>query len=143
MSRILVVDYGLSNIGIALGIGLLVEPYKIIPNTPNRKLESDALLQIAEIVEMEHIDVVVVGIPHRNGEEVGYSRIIRKFAGNLRGKIDANVKIEFVDETSTSKESVDVALDAGISQKRRKADHSIAAGLIIKRWWEENSVKTA
>lgn len=137
--RILGIDYGLSSIGLALGIGGIVEPFKILPNILNHKVAENSLLEIAKIVELEGIDVVVIGMPYRKDKEAGHSKLIRKFAQDLYEKINESIKIEFVDESSTSKESIDVAIDAGISQKRRKADHSIAAGLIIKRWWEENN----
>lgn len=138
MKRILGVDYGLSKIGLALGIGSIVEPYKILPNIVNHKVEEEALTTIVKIIDQEHIEVVVFGIPERNGEEVGHSKLIRKFAEDLKSKISSDILISFVDEALTSKESLDIAIESGISQKRRKADHSIAAGLIIERWWDEN-----
>ena len=137
--RILGIDYGLSSIGLALGIGGIVEPYKILPNILNHQIADESLTEISKIAEREGIDVVVIGMPYRNDKEAGHSKLIRKFAQELRNKVDENVKIEFVDESSTSKESMDIAIDAGISQRKRKSDHSIAAGLIIKRWWEENN----
>ncbi len=136
MNRILGVDYGTSNIGLALGIGGIVQPYKILPNIPNHIVERDAVSKIIKIVALEGIDTIVVGIPQRNGEDVGHSKAIRKFAQKLQNQLKDSVEIKFIDESSTSKESISIALDAAVSQKRRKADHSIAAGLIIKRWWE-------
>ncbi len=139
MSRILGVDYGQHNIGLALGIASTVQPLKILPNIPNHKVEDDAIKEIAKIVDIEGVDLVVIGMPYRDGKEAGHSKQIRHFAQKLRQNIFDTVKIQFVDESSTSKESLDIAIDAGISQKSRKADHAIAAGLIIKRWWEEQS----
>lgn len=141
MSRILGIDYGLTKIGLALGIGSIVEPYKVLPNILNHKVAEDSLKEIVNLIENEGIRTVVIGIPHnKKGEEVGHSDLIRKFSEELKSRIDNKVFIEFIDESMTSKESVDVAIDAGISQKRRKTDDAIAAGLIIKRWWEENGV---
>jgi putative transcription antitermination factor YqgF len=136
--RILGIDYGSSNIGLALGIAHTVQPLKIIQNIPNHKVEDDAIKEIVKIVDMEGIDMIVIGMPYRDGKEAGHSKAIRTFATHLRSEIYDSVKIQFVDESSTSKESLDIAIDAGLSQKSRKADHAIAAGLIIKRWWEEN-----
>lgn len=141
MSRILGIDYGLSKIGLALGIGSIVEPYKVLPNILNHKVAEDSLKEIVKLIEEEGIRTVVIGIPHnKKGEEVGHSDLIRKFADELKERVDDDVSVEFVDESMTSRESVDVAIDAGISQKRRKSDDAIAAGLIIKRWWEENGM---
>ena len=128
--RILGIDYGSKSIGLALGVGEVVSPLASIPNN------IDTLNAISKIVAGERIDVIAIGAPLISGKKTPAAESVAQFGEKLIRNVPDGVKIEYVDEFGTSVESVDVMVKSGVSQKRRKDDHSVAASQIVLRYLE-------
>ncbi|PIR42613.1 Holliday junction resolvase RuvX [candidate division WWE3 bacterium CG_4_9_14_0_2_um_filter_35_11] len=127
--RILGIDYGEKNIGIAIGVNDIVEPFGVF--------KFDIEKSILKIVEDERIDAVVIGLPFIKGESTKASPKAKAFGDALKEKLPNKVNLFYVDEFGTTNESNDIALASGVSQKRRKVDDAIAACQIIKRFIED------
>jgi putative holliday junction resolvase len=97
--RLLGIDYGDKNIGLALGdLGGIALPYKILDNQG----EDFVVSQLKEIVTAENIEVIVVGLPHSlSGKRNERLDITQKFVDLLNEKL--NIKVATVDEQMTSK----------------------------------------
>ncbi|RJQ35585.1 Holliday junction resolvase RuvX [Candidatus Parcubacteria bacterium] len=97
--RLLGIDYGDKNIGLALAdLGSIALPYKIINNNGFEGIVS----QLKKIIAAENIEVIVVGLPHSlSGETNERFVITRKFIDALTKELD--IKIVGVDEQMTSK----------------------------------------
>ena len=134
IQRILGIDYGIKKVGLAIGIGDIVEPYGI--------LKDDFLDKILKIVKRERIGVIILGLPLISGKPTKMSKQARFFGESIKAQLADDVKVVYVDESGTSKSSVEVAVASGMSQKRRRNDDSIAACQIIKRFIEDLSLSS-
>ena len=116
--KILGIDYGRKKIGLALGVGSLAEPMKVIRYSDTKILEG----QIKKIVEEENIEKIVVGISEGEmGEES------KRFAQSIGA--------ETFDETLTSKEAQRLSIEAGISRKKRKGmEDAYAASIMLQSY---------
>jgi putative Holliday junction resolvase len=129
---ILGVDYGDTNIGLALAnSSKVITPLKIIDN----KNFEQALLEINKIIILNKVDLIVIGLPLTiEGTETPMAKKIKRFAKQLR--IKTKKQTVFQNEYATSKESLRQAIDMGVSKKSRsKIDH-ISARIILKRYLE-------
>jgi len=127
--RILGIDYGTKNIGIALGVGDIVTPLCVIETRANHILEEDAIKKIIKLADEEHVDIIAIGLPLVGGKETNVSKEIRRFVGLL----PRHLVLKFVDESMSSKVSVANAIGGGVSKKRRRTDHALSACEIIRR----------
>jgi putative Holliday junction resolvase len=116
--KILGIDYGRSKIGLAVGVGTLAEPFRVI------RVGSfeDALIKVKASIESEKPDKVVVGISEGEmGEES------KKFAMELGA--------ETFDETLTSQDAQRLSREAGISRKKRKGmEDAYAATIMLQNY---------
>ena len=100
--NILGIDFGTKNIGLAwvdIGIGAVL-PYGIIKEEKGK----NKLTQLADLINEERIDKVVVGLPQGlGGEENTNTKRVRAFADEL-GKI-INIPIEFMNEMFSSQQA--------------------------------------
>lgn len=125
--RILGIDYGEKRTGIALGVNDVVQPLRTVDTI-------DAIDSIVELADKEKVGVIVIGLPLLNGQETKSSSDVREFTDKLKLKIKDSIEIAFVDETRSSSDAVERSIEMGVPQKRRKDDHSMAAGEIIRRF---------
>lgn len=126
------VDYGESNIGVALGNNGLVTPLKIISN----KNRNTALYEIGKIVVDNKIGRLVLGLPlSPEGKETKQSLKIRKFAKFL--KMKTKRPVVFQNERDTSIDALEEALDIDVPKKKRRTNDHLAAALILKRYYNE------
>ncbi len=130
--KLLGVDYGSKNIGLAFGINNLVSPLKVISG----RNQQQAVSEITRCVIENKVDRVILGLPlNSEGKESTQSREVRKFGKLLRIKTKRPVK--YVNEYRTTEESITEAVNLGISKKRRqKVDH-LSAALIIKEYYSK------
>ncbi|OGC47842.1 hypothetical protein A2713_01285 [candidate division WWE3 bacterium RIFCSPHIGHO2_01_FULL_35_17] len=124
--RILGIDYGEKKVGVAIGVNDIVSPYGVI--------QFDIKKAILKIIEDERIEMVVVGLPLISGKPTKSSEKAKAFGGALKKKLPKNIKLIYVDEFGTTKQSNEIAIASGVSKKRRKEDDAIAACQIIKRF---------
>ncbi len=128
--KLLGIDYGSTNIGLAFGINGFVSPLKVISG----KNTNEALAEISRYVIENKVEKVVVGLPLRSdGKETPQSREVRNFGKIL--KIHTKRPIFYVNEYRTSKESVTEAINLGISKKRRQIVDHLSAALILKEYY--------
>lgn len=135
MKRILGVDYGASRIGLALGVGDIVEPYTTLRNKQHHLIEMKAIENVAETAMEEEVQAVVIGLPLLHGAQTSAGKDIRHFGGRVAKLLEGEkIKVVYVDESKSSKEAVLKAVEGGIARKKRRNDHALAACQIIKRY---------
>lgn len=143
--KILGIDFGKKNIGLAIADGSLSEPYsklqiKKLANRDSSGMKKLKSLQsripaecerIKKICETEGIDKVVIGI-----SEGRMARKTRDFGKRL--KKATGLPVEYQDETLTSEEAKKLMVEIGKPKKKRqKQADSIAAALILQRYLEQ------
>ena len=132
--KVLGIDYGAANIGLAFGINNLVSPLKTISGAN----ANTAISQITRYIIDNKVDRIVLGLPLRpDGKETLQSKEVRKFSKLL--KIKTKRPVALVNEYRTTKESVTEAINLGISKKRRQKIDHLSAALIIKEYYNKLS----
>lgn len=130
--KILGIDYGLSNIGLAFGINNLVSPLKVISGRDS----NTAISEISRCVIENKVDKIIMGLPiSADGKETPMSRKVRRFSKLL--KIRIKRPVTFVNEYRTSEESVTEAINLGVSKKKRRSIDHLSAALIIKEYYSK------
>lgn len=128
------IDYGASNIGVALGKDGFVTPLKIIDGK-NRNLAISELIRLALENKVESF---VIGLPLTgDGKETAQSLKNRHFAKLLR--IKSKKKVIFCDEEGTTQEALGSLIDTGSPSKKRGRSDNVAAAIILKRFFQESS----
>lgn len=130
--NILGVDYGETNIGLALGNNGVVAPLKVIPGNDL----NSAAYAINKIIVENNIKTIVLGIPlTAENKETRKSIIVRRFAKLL--KTVTKRPVVFQNEYGSSIEALNEALTINISRKKRKSNDHLAAALILKMYYSE------
>lgn len=124
--KILGIDYGRKKMGLSIATGKLAEPYKVI----RIKKEEEATAKIREIVKEEGVDEIVVGISEgAMGEET------KSFGKRLSGRL--GIKVEFWDETLSTRDSQTLSIEAGLSRKKRRGlEDAFAATIMLQSYLE-------
>ena len=96
--KILGIDYGDKNIGLALAEDdSIAVPYKVIKNSSL----TEVLLELKELVKKEEIELLVIGMPYSlNSQENERTGITKEFISFLKDNL--GLKIEIVNEQFTS-----------------------------------------
>jgi putative Holliday junction resolvase len=116
--KILGIDYGRSKIGLAIGIGLFAEPFKVI------RVDGfeDAIKKVLQVLQVEQVDKVIVGVSE--GEMGAESKKFAKEIGAIT-----------FDETLTSKDAQKLSIEAGISRKKRhQMEDAFAASITLQNY---------
>ncbi|GAB6887291.1 Holliday junction resolvase RuvX [Desulfothermus okinawensis JCM 13304] len=111
------IDFGQKRVGLAISTKdeRIVLPYKTLTYTSREKL----ILEITKIIETEHIQGVVVGLPvGLDGKETLSTRQARNFIKHLKKQVD--LPVNFVDESYSSYEAEDRLKSRGMSSKKIK-----------------------
>lgn len=122
--KILGIDYGRSKVGLAVGIGTLAEPLKVI------RVNSfdDAVGKIKIETDLEKPDKIVVGVSE--GAMAGESAEFAKAIGG-----------ETFDETLTSKDAQKLSIEAGIARKKRhEMEDAYAASIMLQNYLDSTYV---
>jgi len=139
--RYLGLDVGQKSIGVAVGETLAAE-LATINAAKNRSFYVDAFevaaKEIAQLVRVEEVDAIVVGLPvNQGGEPTEESKKIQEFAEKIGQKL--NVVIHTVDETLTSFMAEDILASQNTPpQEIPKRVHQVAAQLILQQFLEDN-----
>ncbi len=129
---VLGIDYGESNIGLALGRAGFSSPIKVI----NAKPTDDAIQEISKVAHENHVDTIIMGLPlTADRKETQESQKVRHFTKKLKYRINKPVK--FVNEYLTSTEALEGAIELGVPQKRRKSIDHISAAVILRKYYDE------
>lgn len=124
---ILGIDYGLRKAGLALAVGPLAEPLRVI----RAKTRSELIEKIKDVVSAEEAEKVVVGVSE--GEMASESKM---FASELSQAI--NIPVELQDETLSTHEAQTRSMEAGIKRSKRKAmEDAFAAAIILQNYLEK------
>lgn len=139
--RILAIDFGTKNIGLAVSdpLGLTAQPLAPLRRS-NRRAD---LAHISELVEAMQVERVVVGHPlHLKGHAGTRAQQAERFAQRLRDALP--VPVELFDERLTSVEANRLLDEVGASRnRRRRAADQIAAQLILQTYLDRQAVREA
>lgn len=94
--KILGIDYGDKNIGLALAESdSIAVPFKVIKN-------EEVIKELKDIIKEENIELIVVGMPYNlDGTDNERTIITKKFISNLEDNL--NIKVVDINEQFTSK----------------------------------------
>lgn len=124
--RILGIDYGDSKIGLAFGDSTanVAVPLDVVPNVGEESIET-----LADNIEAEDVDRVVVGVPESVGEHHDDEQLkkTRGFIEVLRDRLNIPVKEE--NEAFTTSESQRLQVEEGSDVE----EDALAAMLIVKQ----------
>jgi len=126
-------DIGEKVVGVAASdSGIVASPL------PALKMNSSFMGSLGKVIEQEQAEMVVFGIPsYNNGTENGLAGDIRSLAEGVRHEFD--VEVDFVDEYGTTKQAEKILKSSGVDGREiAKYDDSVAAALILERYFEEN-----
>ncbi len=127
--RLLGIDYGLKNTGLALGVsGGATLPLKSIRTSDVKTI----IKEVKEICSQEHIDKIIVGIPEY------YKKAQKKYTLSFVKELKRNIKnipVVLINEYGTSKEAFDEEfIKFSKIKKTKKILHSRSAEKIIENY---------
>ncbi len=131
--KIIAIDFGGRRIGIAVGdseIGVAAAR-DFLEN------DSEVIATLAELVERENVEKVLVGLPRGFSGETSQTDEARDFAKELDAKVAASV--ELVDERFTSKIAEANLHAAGENAKKQKTLIDSESARIILQEYLDNS----
>lgn len=122
--KILGVDYGRKKIGLAISDGDLAQPLRVL----SVNSREEAFAKVLQVMEIEKIDRVVVGI-----SEGEMAEEIRDFTNTLGTRTSTLIKT--FDETLTSQDAQRLSQEAGINRKKRlQMEDAYAAALMLQNY---------
>jgi len=134
MERILAVDYGTKNIGLAISdtLGIAAHP---LPSRAKKGDRSD-IEHIINLVREYSVSVVVIGLPLlMDGTEGDLARQARNFGAEIKSAISPGedvVQVEFYDERLTTSLVEKMLIEeADISRSRRKKIKDKLSAVVI------------
>ncbi len=120
LMKLLGIDFGLKNIGLAMSEGFLVEPLGVVKNVK----------RIDRICQEHKIEKIIIGLSE--GEMAKKTRV---FGEKLARQ--TNLPVEYQDETLTSEEAKRLMIKIGKPKKKRQEQaDAIAASLILQAYLE-------
>jgi len=126
---ILGIDWGGAKVGLALALGIVAEPYSVF------RYESEGMLieEIRKIIKKEEAGSVILGVSEGESE-----KLAREFGDKVSEAL--GVDVVFWDETLTTLEAREKAIEAGISRKRRKElEDAFAATVMLQSYLDSNA----
>ena len=130
--RYLGLDLGTKSLGLSLSdkTGLIASFYKNISYTDENKL----IEEIKDIVEKEHVEKLVLGLPKNMDNSLGWrSAETIEFKKKLEEKLDKEIILE--DERLTTKIAENMLIDFDLSRKkRRKVIDGVSAVIILQSY---------
>ena len=135
--KILGIDLGTKRHGLAVSYskGILASPLFSFDAT-GKKNDAEKIL---DIIKNENIEKVLLGLPKNlDGSDTDMTKKVLDFAKFFRRKLDNagmdKIKIEFIDESLTSKEASKILKERGIRDKKSQKENidSIAASIFLQ-----------
>ena len=135
--RYLAIDYGDKRTGLAIcdHAEIIASPLAVIQG------QKDLLKKIADVVETENVEAIVLGLPLNMDDSQGPQvKLVFKFADRLKEHI--NIPIHFQDErlTSFSAEEKLAAADFTRGKKKKRLD-AVAAAEILDAFLEQKNAR--
>lgn len=133
--RILAIDFGTKNIGLACcdELGMTVRPLASVRPSSRR----DLISRLRSTIRKNEIRELVVGMPlNMNGSSGNSVRMVERFVEVLRREFELPLKC--VDERLSTLEAMDFWNDMSPRQQRKyRTVDSLAAALILERYLRE------
>jgi len=131
--RYLAIDYGNKRTGLAIcdAEETIASPLTVIHG------QKDLLKKIADIIEVEKVEAVVLGLPLNMDDSQGpQAKLVLKFADQLKANVD--IPIHFQDErlSTFGAEEKLAASDFTRAKKKKRLD-AIAAAQILEAFLEQ------
>ncbi|MBD7967443.1 Holliday junction resolvase RuvX [Paenibacillus gallinarum] len=137
--KILGLDYGDRRIGVALSdaFGWTAQGLEVI----ERRRAGDEIVRITELVKMNEVSEIVVGLPKNMNGTVGpRGEICIEFAETLRETLD--LPVHLWDERLSTVSAERTLVDADVSRKKRKkVVDKMAASLILQNYLDAKSTR--
>jgi len=135
--RYLAIDYGTKHTGLAIcdAVETIASPLAVIQG------QKDLLKKIADVVETENVEAIVMGLPLNMDDSQGpQAKLVFKFADQLKAHID--IPIYFQDErlSTFSAEEKLAAADFTRAKKKKRLD-AIAAAEILEAFLEDKRAR--
>ena len=128
--RILGIDYGEKRVGLAISdeLQLTAQPLATLEARPPSQL----VRKLAELVESESVERIVVGMPiSLSGEKGPAARRVEEFVQRLKERV--GVPVETLDERMTTKIAEKAMRETGWKKRGRKgAVDRVAAAVILE-----------
>ena len=125
--KILGIDFGLNNFGLAISDGVLAEPLRQIKVS----FPQQAISKLRSICQKNQVQKIVIGLPEGRLVEK-----IKEFGKELKQAV--NIPVVFQDETLTSKKATEKMIEAQKPlKKRRKEKHVFSACLILQDYLDQ------
>ena len=132
MGRILSIDFGKKRSGVAA-----TDPLQIVVNGLTGLETKDLLQYLKDYCNAETVDKIVFGLPlHADGNVTHLKADIDKFIDKMK-KVLPEIDIDFQDEFFTSRDAMDIMIQAGVKKKQRrdkKKVDQLSAVLILQRY---------
>jgi len=107
-----------------------------LPMVPGRNTEG-AISTILRTAYENKVATIVVGLPvNEDGSLNTQSFKVKDFVKHL--KVRTKIPVVLVDESMTTKEALRKAVNFGVSQKGRTKLDSLAAEIVLKRYFEDH-----
>jgi len=131
LSRLMGIDYGFKNIGIAMSdlTQTVASPFSVIENLSFR----ENALRILEIVDKNDVSLIVLGLPiNMNGSFGEMTKTVYKFINVIKSFRD--IRVETIDERLTTTQVEKMLInEADLSRRERKCvKDKVAAALILQ-----------
>ncbi|MEK7595880.1 MAG: Holliday junction resolvase RuvX [Patescibacteria group bacterium] len=131
--RVLGIDFGGVNMGLALGVSGLTMPLQIIPATN----QNTAINAIARVVYENKITKIIIGLPvTAEGKLTTQALEVKKFIKLLSVRI--KIPIVLVNEFLSTREALTEAIGIGFSKKRRSRIDHLSAEVVLRRYFESS-----
>ncbi|MBN1272766.1 MAG: Holliday junction resolvase RuvX [Candidatus Aminicenantes bacterium] len=137
--RILAIDYGDKNIGLAVSDPLFLTAQSL--GRYKKKTAAEDAFYFRQLSFQYDIKEVVIGLPLRmDGSEGSRAEITRRFGRWLKEVL--NIPVFFWDERLTTKEALDLLSlrGTGLKEKKQKVDQ-VSAALILSSYLEKRKAK--
>jgi putative holliday junction resolvase len=138
LKRILGIDLGEARIGLALSdeLGMMAHPLETI----HVKEHADPVARVAQVIEREKIETVVIGMPRNmNGTYGPAAEKTKAFAEKLKAKTPCTVK--FWDERLTTVAAQKSLHESGRNVKQgRQVIDQVAAQMILQGYLDSQAM---
>lgn len=124
MINILGIDYGKAKVGLAISSGTLAAPLTVL----RYENIDELLVRIKKVVEEEKVERIVIGLS--DGQ-------IAKESKNFGEKLSKylSLPVSFIDETLTTVDVQQKAIEAGMKRKKRKnMEDAFSATMILQNY---------
>lgn len=136
MYRILAIDYGQKNVGLAITdpMRMFAKPFMTLQN----KNHDDLIHEIKGIIRSQNVEKVILGLPISvAGLDTQKTKEVREFYDLLKQSISVNIILW--DERYTTVDAKELLENKGLSIKEsRKIIDQTAAALLLKNYLEVN-----